>query len=97
MKIINNEEGSVLPIIAVILILFIFVGAYEIGNIFVYRDRAVVGDAIDSAVTSALAVETSVQSHDTTYYETFYPFPLGGYLLTQSNLYSNKNMSIHQN
>jgi hypothetical protein len=69
MKLLQDEEGSVIPLIAVVIIIFIFLGAYEIGNLLVYRDRAVVRDAIDSAVTSALAAGTTVESASTKYTE----------------------------
>lgn len=58
-----------LPILAVVIIVFILVGAYQIGSIFIYRDRAVVRDALDSACTSALASSTTVESHATNYSE----------------------------
>lgn len=68
-KIYEDEEGSILPLISVILIIFILVGSYELGNIFVYRDRTVIRDALDSAVTSALASATQVHNIDTYYSE----------------------------
>ena len=68
-KLLKDETGSVLPLIAVVIIIFILVGAYQIGSIFVYRDRAVVRDAIDSACTSALASGTEVESYYTNYTE----------------------------
>lgn len=68
-KLLNDETGSVLPLIAVVIIIFILVGAYQIGNIFVYRDRAVVRDAIDSACTSALVSGTVLETHSTNYTE----------------------------
>lgn len=68
-KLLKDEQGSVLPLITVVMIIFILVGAYQIGNIFVYRDRAIVRDAIDSACTSALTSGTKVESHATRYSE----------------------------
>lgn len=69
----KNEKGSILPLIAVVLILFILIGAYELSSIFVYRDRAVVRDALDSAATSALAAGFVVQSYPTNYSEVQVP------------------------
>lgn len=92
----QDDRGSILPLVAVVLILIIFLGAYEIGNIFVYRDRAVVRDAIDSAVTSALAAGTTVKSQDTNYYEQLDPIwgsgPLGPIIIGwQWNPYENNS------
>lgn len=39
-KIFKDNRGSILPLIAIILIIFILLGAYEIGSTFVFRDRA---------------------------------------------------------
>lgn len=71
-KLLKDEKGSILPLIAVIIIIFILVGAYQLGSIFIYRDRAIVRDAVDSACTSALASSTEVEAHYTNYYEKKY-------------------------
>lgn len=77
----QDDGGSILPLVAVVLTLLIFFGAYEVSNTLVYRDRAVVRDAIDSAVTSALVSGTVVQSQNINYYEQLEPIwgagPLG--------------------
>lgn|GEM_PF-2646054 len=54
-KLLADERGSVLPMIAVILILVILIGMVNFGLVVAYRDRAAVRNALDAGVTSALA------------------------------------------
>lgn len=54
-KFIKNERGTILPMIAVVLILTIIIGAANFALVVMYRDRAVVRNALDAGVTSSLA------------------------------------------
>jgi len=57
-KLIQDEKGSITPIIASILIACILIGAVNISLSMVYRDRTVVRDALDAACTSSLVGAT---------------------------------------
>lgn len=71
-KLLKDESGSLIWLIFAVMMFLIFVGVYQIGSIFVYRDRAVVRDAIDSACTSALTSNTIVEDHYTSFTEKHY-------------------------
>lgn len=51
----TDERGSILPMIAVILILTIILGAVNFSLVVMYRDRAMVRNALDAGATSSLA------------------------------------------
>lgn len=68
-KILKDETGSIMPFISILLIIFILIGAYQISTTFVYRDRTVIRDALDSAVTSGLAAGVTKESKSTSYSE----------------------------
>ena len=58
----TDEKGSILPMIAVVLILIIILGAVNFSLVIMYRDRAVVRNALDAGATSSL-VATAVEKH----------------------------------
>lgn len=68
-KLHSDIKGSMTPFIAILLILMILVGAYRFSLMLVYRDRTIVRDALDAAVTSALAGAASEKWIETYYYE----------------------------
>ncbi len=51
----KDEQGSVLPMIAVVLILVIMLGAVNFALVVMYRDRTTVRNALDAGITSSLA------------------------------------------
>lgn len=55
-KILQNEEGQLLPFIAVIMILLILFTALQFGLSMAYLSRIKVRDALDSAVLSAVSL-----------------------------------------
>ncbi len=67
--ILNDTRGSMLHFIATIIIIFVGIGVYNLSISVIYRDRAVIRDAIDSAVISSLAGATSEHTKATNYYE----------------------------
>lgn len=64
-----DDEGSILPMIAVVLILSILLGAVNFALVIMYRDRAVVRNAIDAGVTSSLAAVAVEKNHYINYDE----------------------------
>lgn len=69
---VKSQEGSVLPLIMAVVSLSILLGAYNIGLSFIYKDRAIIRDAVDSAVLSSLSGGTEEKSVPTYYYETYH-------------------------
>ncbi len=63
----KDEKGSLLPMIAIILILTISLGAVNFALVVMYRDRAVVRNALDAGTTSSLAA-VAVEKHKPIYY-----------------------------
>lgn len=61
-RLLKNEKGSILPMIAVILTLTIILGAVNFALVVMYRDRAVVRNALDAGVASSLAA-VAVEKH----------------------------------
>lgn len=55
-KILQNEEGQLLPFIAVIMILLILFTALQFGLSMAYLSRIKIRDALDSAVLSAVSL-----------------------------------------
>ena len=55
-KILQNEEGQLLPFIAVIIILLILFTALQFGLSMAYLSRIKIRDALDSAVLSAVSL-----------------------------------------
>lgn len=66
----KDERGSILPMIAVVLILVIIIGSVNFALVVMYRDRAVVRNAIDAAATSSLAASAVEKKKAITYGET---------------------------
>lgn len=68
-KIFKNTTGSIMPFISILLIIFILIGSYQISTTFAYQNRTVIRDAVDSAVTSALASSVTRLNRPTNYGE----------------------------
>ena len=65
----DDEKASVLPLIAVVLILIIIIGIVNFSLVVMYRDRAVVRNALDAGVTSSLALGASEEFRALNYVE----------------------------
>lgn len=61
-KFIKDERGSVLPLIAVILILIIYIGCTNFALAVMYRDRTTVRDALEAGVTSSLVAHAKEEN-----------------------------------
>lgn len=82
-KFIKDRDGSVLPIIAVVLILVIILGAVNFALVVMYRDRAVVRNALDAGATSSLAAVAKEREKAIYYGE--YSYCSKGYWKTKTN------------
>ncbi|WP_459195620.1 hypothetical protein [Wukongibacter baidiensis] len=69
-KVLYDERGSALPLIAVILILIIGIGCVNFGLAVMYRDRTAVRDALEAGVASSVAASAIEEKRAIDYGET---------------------------
>ena len=68
-RLFRDERGSITPSIPILALILICIGVYHYGKMSVYQERTVVRDALDTAVTSALAGAADTKSKPKRYYE----------------------------
>lgn len=69
MQFTKNNRGSITPSFVIIVMLMMLVGSYFFCLMKVYENRLIVRDAVDAAVTSALAGGAETREKATLYYE----------------------------
>lgn len=69
MELLDNERGAITPSFVLMVMLMMLCGAYFFSLMKVYENRLIVRDAVDAAVTSALAAGAETRQKSTLYYE----------------------------
>ncbi|MHB1418668.1 MAG: pilus assembly protein TadG-related protein [Bacillota bacterium] len=67
-KVIMNDNGQMLPFLAVAVTIMLLFGALSLGLSLVYKERTNVRDSLDAAVAASLSV-TQMETKATSYYE----------------------------